>query len=359
MRRQTSVPSMSGSPRSSTTRSGACSATSPSAAARCRPPHVIAARAQQRPDRPLDRRSRRRRAGSRGVMSWRVDLWPAAGTTMVNWAPPSGQFSPRCGPARARAARGRSRAPCRCPSPRGLARGAAIETFEQVRQVRRRDARAVIAHPDERPSAVTPARDLDRRCRGGVLRGVLEQVRERGRGQPGIESHRMSGSIDDVDRVVTSVCSTCSRAAATISEGWAQRIRWHRAGVDPRHLEDVLEQARQPLGFCEDQIALLAPLARRQAPAPEVAGGDANRRQRRAQVVRQRGEERRLQLLARAGQLAAFRSSRSCARSMAMRNDAGQRVERAGLDRPPGRRQQADRLRADRSGTSRTCRPPR
>ena len=125
-------------------------------------------------------------------------------------------------------------------------------------------------------------------------------MRQRRRRQARIEPDEPIGFDRQLDASVRrSACSTGSRAASTISDGATQRMSSRdRAGVDARHLQNVLEQARQPIDFGEDQLALLAPLLLVRPRRLQVARGDADGGQRRSQVVAERGEERGFQLLA-------------------------------------------------------------
>ena len=79
----------------------------------------------------------------------------------------------------------------------------------------------------------------------------------------------------------------------------------------------------------------------------DIARGDADRGQRRPQVVAERRQQRGLQLLALPRQLAGLALLEKLRAFDGDRDDAGQRIERAGLDRTAGRGEQADRLRAD------------
>src|SRR5690348_14641563 len=57
----------------------------------------------------------------------------------------------------------------------------AVETVEDARPRVRRDARAVVAHPELRAVGADGAADLDRTALGGVFRGVVGQL------QPGLQ----------------------------------------------------------------------------------------------------------------------------------------------------------------------------
>ena len=117
--------------------------------------------------------------------------------------------------------------------------------------------------------------------------------------------------------------------------------------VDGRHFENVLEESRQPGDFLDDHLDLVHPLRIGQPAAAQVVGGDANRGQRRAQVVRERGEQRRFELgaaLRQLGLLALVQEVRALDRD---RDDPGQRRQRARINRPAGRREESDGADAD------------
>ena len=136
-----------------------------------------------------------------------------AGTTIVNCAPPSGQFSAQIA-ARAprRAVRGRSTGPCPCPrraaSPRRRDRtgrtGAAGRPARCPGHDRARESPV--------PRRSRSRRDVDRRARRRVLRGVLQQVRERRGGQARVESHGHVGIDRHLQRDATAACARPDRA---------------------------------------------------------------------------------------------------------------------------------------------------
>ena len=81
--------------------------------------------------------------------------------------------------------------------------------------------------------------------------------------------------------------------------GCAQRRSVATAPASMRAISRMFSNRRlEPLGFAEDQRALLAQLLGVELRRLQVAGRDADRRQRRAQVVRERGQQRRLQIFA-------------------------------------------------------------
>ena len=110
-------------------------------------------------------------------------------------------------------------------------------------------------------------------------------------------------------------------------------IRGDRPRIDARHFQDVLEQTIQSLDFRQNQVALLAAIGIVQPRRLKIAGRDADGGQRRSQIVTERCEQRRLELLALPRQfsrLALFEKLR------ALHGDGrhpGQRIERRRLDR--------------------------
>jgi hypothetical protein len=73
--------------------------------------------------------------------------------------------------------------------------------------------------------------------------------------------------------------------------------RLGRAGLQARHVEQVVDEARQALGLAGDVGHQLAVLLGRQRGRVECARGGEDRRQRRAQVVRDRAQQRRLEVV--------------------------------------------------------------
>ena len=120
----------------------------------------------------------------------------------------------------------------------------------------------------------------------------------------------------------------------------------HRAGVDPRHFQDVLKQPPQALRFRENELTLAEPILGRQLRGQEIAGGNRDGGQRRAQVVTDRREQRGLQLFALPRQLTRLALLEQVRPLDRNRDDAGERVQRPGFDRAPCRRENPDRLRA-------------
>jgi hypothetical protein len=136
--------------------------------------------------------------------------------------------------------------------------------------------------------------------------------------------HLIAGRRDDLGRVRPS------------------RLAGHGAGVDPRHLEDVLKQPVETFHFGLDQLALVEAVGVAQRSGLQIGRRHADRRERRAQVVAQRRQQRRLQLLAPASQLTGFAFLQELRALDGNGHDAGEGVERACLHWPARRRQQSD-----------------
>ena len=113
--------------------------------------------------------------------------------------------------------------------------------------------------------------------------------------------------------------------------------------LDARHLENVLEQPRETLDLGHHEVGLFVALDIGQPRRVQIAGGHPDRRQRRAEVVCERGQQGRLELGAALGQ---FRLPALLEKVDALDRDghhAAEGVERVGLDRPAGGRQNSER----------------
>ena len=312
--------------------------------------HVVASRPQQRRDRALNRHVVVHQQDPGGAVHFtsaghddREAHAAVAGSSRRQIRPRSTARTPL---AIAR--------PMPVPDRRSLHVRPAIEALEHVRQIGFGDAGAAIAHGNGQPVGADRRAHLDRRAGRRVLRGVLEQLR-RARRRSAADRAAPAGRRRPRRRTARprSDGSTRLRAASMISDGDTQRVSCgDRAGVDARHLEDVLEQARQPVDLGEDQVALLAPLLLVGPRGLEVARRDPDRGQRRPQIVAERGEQRRLQRLALAreiGRLALVEELRPLDRD---RGEAGDGVERRRL-RSAGRRPPAGRSAGRRAAAAR------
>ena len=102
-----------------------------------------------------------------------------------------------------------------------------------------------------------------------VLRRVLEQVRQRDRREARIDLHlHVRVRIHTQARVLQRVPDVGDRGIDHIGRGHPLAVDADRRGVDARHVEDVLEQARQPVELADGGAGLLRALIGRQIAAP-------------------------------------------------------------------------------------------
>jgi len=206
----------------------------------------------------------------------------------------------------------------------------------------------VIAHPDGQCVVGHARRHIDRRAERRVLRGVLEQMGQGRGGQPRIDPHRHIGIERKVDvAALQGLLDVIACGGHDLGGMCPPRLGGNRPGVDARHLEDVLEQARQPLDFRPDHLALLEPLLTGQFGLTEIARCHPNRGQRRPQIVAQRRQQGRLELLALARQLAGLALLQQLGALESDGHYPRQRIQRPRLDGPTRGGEHANRLRPD------------
>ncbi len=124
-------------------------------------------------------------------------------------------------------------------------------------------------------------------------------------------------------------------------------LRVDRGGIDARHVEDVLEQARQAIELLQCQLRLSAPLLGRQAHVLKIRHRHTDRRHGRAQVVAEGGEERRRQVGALAQRLCLLALGKEMRALDRDRHDPAKRVERTEIERRGLGRQNAHGFRAE------------
>ena len=145
-----------------------------------------------------------------------------------------------------------------------------------------------------------------------------------------------------------------ARGADDLRRMHPPRVGRHLAGIDAGHVQDVLKQPREPIDFVEHDAVLIEPLVGREPRRLQIARGHADGRERRPQVVAERRQERRLQLLAPARHLGFV----SRFEQLAPLLEHAARVERPGstasrraisrLGRAPNRSHEPDKLLATR-----------
>ena len=97
----------------------------------------------------------------------------------------------------------------------------------------------------------------------------------------------------------TSAAQRCARRPDHLRHLGRLQPRLQRAGLEPGHVEQVADEAVQPLGLVLRRLQQLGPRLRvqRRIVAAQAGDGAEDRGQRRAQVVADRGQQRRAQPL--------------------------------------------------------------
>ena len=102
------------------------------------------------------------------------------------------------------------------------------------------------------PVVAHAAMDADRPVRRRVLRGILEQVRQCHRRQARIDLHlQLRVGIHAQVASLQRVPHVRHRGIDHIGRGHPLAVDADRRGVDARHVEDVLEQARQAIQLAD------------------------------------------------------------------------------------------------------------
>ena len=135
---------------------------------------------------------------------------------------------------------------------------------------------------------------------GGALRGelrcVVQYVEQGLLQQHRIDvEHRQVGGDVELDTVVgENLAGAPQRAADDLAEIVRGGVECERAGLEPRHVEEVGDEAVEPLGLLDhgaDQLSLLV-FGQRSGEIAQGAGGTEYRSQRRLEVVGDRGQQR-------------------------------------------------------------------
>ena len=148
-------------------------------------------------------------------------------------------------------------------------------------------------------------------------------------------SGRSAGTLVVTRRPARPLLMRPSAAPMISSSGCHSLLQLHRARLQARHVQQVAHQPVQPLGLSCDRFQQLAPRAGRRARAvlEERAGRAGDHGQRRAQVVRDRAQQRVAQPLGLDADLRAAAPPRRAARARA-RARSGWRRSRAGAGAP-------------------------
>ena len=199
-------------------------------------------------------------------------------------------------------------------------------------ELTRIEARTAVGHCHVQAIVLDAGLDDDLAIGRRVLRGVLEHVRERDRHQTRIDFgfevslgvHAQRVSLERVPNV---------RARGIDDVGCRHPLLVHTDGccVDARHIEDVLEQAGEAMQLHAGGARLFTPLLGWQLTT-QVFDGRLDRRQRCAQIVAQRREERRREVGLLPNQVRRIPLGQELRALDRDRHDAGKRVERADVE---------------------------
>ena len=203
----------------------------------------------------------------------------------------------------------------------------------------------MVGHRDVQPVVFDARLHDDLAIGGRVLRRVLEHVRQRDRRETRIDLRFRSASASTRSACPSRACRTWQLAASTTSAGVTHcRSTWI-AAASMRAMSRMSWNRRVSRSSSTTAAsACVPPLVGRQL-ASQVFDRDANRRQRRLQIVAQRRQQRRRQigLLPHQFRGVTFRQElRAFDRD---RHHAGQRVQRADVQRRRDRGQQTDGFR--------------
>ena len=131
---------------------------------------------------------------------------------------------------------------------------------------------------------------------GGELRRIVEDVEQGLLEQHRIDvEHRQVGLDVELDPVMARILpARRKRAADDLVEIVERGVQHERAGLEPRHVEQVGDETVEPLGFLDhgaDELDLLL-VGQRTGEIAQRAGGAEDRGERRLEVVGNRGQQR-------------------------------------------------------------------
>ena len=175
-------------------------------------------------------------------------------------------------------------------------RRAPLERLEDALPIVFRDPRPLVDHPDRDLVSLPPGLDQHRPALA-VADRVLDQVGEGPLELVGVGiDHRQVGIDREAHRIRSR--QPLSRRVQHLSEVDRLPVRLGLPRLDPRHVEQVLDQPGEPLALVDDRLTQLLPLLGGQRPRAEGRAAGDYRGQRRPQVVGDGAQQRGLQLVA-------------------------------------------------------------
>ena len=178
-------------------------------------------------------------------------------------------------------------------------------------------------------------------------------MRDRRGDQPGIDlDDRTLVDIGDHSMCPQSGPHVLSRRLDDFGGLDPPRLRRDGPGLDPGHVDDVLEEPLQPSGLAADDLHLVVTVGFRHSLGAQVVGCHREGGQRRPQVVAERREQRGAKFGALSDDLRIPALVQKLLPFNRNGGDAGDRVTRPGLERFAFEREETNRDRPRRRGTS-------
>ncbi len=215
------------------------------------------------------------------------------------WRPARHATRPRRGRRSPPRSRARSRGPARPRGPRRRAR-AALERLEDPRRLVGRNSRPVVDDAHEHLRSDLPHLDADRLLGRRVAQRVLDEVCEDGTGLVEIGMHERQVFVGQDHLDAAARLDAVEHLQDEVVDRPVARLRSSRPRLQAREVEQVADDAVEPLGLAEDRLGELAAVLgrERELAVGESAGRREDRHQRRAQVMADRAQHRRLHRVA-------------------------------------------------------------
>ena len=164
-----------------------------------------------------------------------------------------------------------------------------------------RDAGTIVVHRDLDRSRDLVRRNGDRGSVGGVLDRVLDQIDQHLRDLDVVEAQQRQIGFDGDGQRVTSGARRKARSHVDdeLVDIVPVLLRPQRASLDPGEIEQIADHEREPIGLFIDRLQEVPPRLRipLDRVVEERGGRGLDRGEWRAQIVRDGGEEGRLQLV--------------------------------------------------------------
>ena len=186
------------------------------------------------------------------------------------------------------------------PAPLRVAPAHAIELLEDLRVLRLRNSEAAVGHGQGQASADGPRVDGEHALRPRVLDRVVDEVRQRLTDRPGVQREfpqvRRDGHVDLEPLLREGVRERVERVADQRLDRGRRHLVRATTTLDPREVEHVVDQPREPLALARDHAVVLAALPLvGHAPHLERLPEHPDHGERSLQIVRDVGDEVRFE----------------------------------------------------------------